>query len=440
MSDEMKKLQRLTCAALLQSELNVCQLPPAIKTKLQKQFAGKDFQMTELQAAINLEKETLDQLTASGAVHGLGSMRASVGIESIDRYQAALDGLFRVPTPGNKGYIAPFTGLRAAYVELTGDADVTGVLQPEQLRRMQAAYSDATFASVLGNTLYRKVVNDYREISDYGVSRLVGNNIRNARDFRTLESVRIGYYGDLPTIDTDNEDYPDLGEVSDEKIEYALLEKGGIITINRRTIINDDVRLIDRIVSRLPRAARRTVARKVWAPFLTNANYKGDNKAIFHIDHGNLGSATYSIAAAEAARTALFKQTELDSGEVLGLRPTTVSFPSDLRGLVTNVNNFNPQAVTVENGNSMFQYFKPEGLLENPFMADANDWMMFADPFEVEIVELAFLNGQQEPQMLVANNPAVGQMFVGGRIQYRISHDFNSEVVDFRGAFKSVVG
>lgn len=440
MSTEMARMQRITSVAVLQSELSNSNLPDPVKGKLKKQFEGKEFTITELQAAVNLEKETLDQLTASGVVNGMGHSRAAVGRAPIDRLQAACDGLFRVPKSDNMRDVPVFTSLRAAYVEMTGDADVNGVLDPQSLRRMQAAYGDATFASVLGNSLYRRLTNDYREWTDYGVSRLVGNNIRNARDFRTLENIRIGYYGDIPTVDTDNEDYPDLGEVGDERVEYALQEKGGIITINRRTLINDDVRLIERIISRLPRAARRTVARRVWAPFLTNAVYKGDNKAIFHADHGNLGAAAYSVAAAEAARTAMFKQSEPGSGEPLGLRPATIAFPSDIRGLVTNINNFNPQAVSVENGNSMYQYFKAEGMLESPFMTDANDWMMFADPNEIEIVELAFLNGQQEPQMLVANNPSGGQMFVGGRIQYRVTHDHNAEVVDFRGAYKSILG
>ena len=233
-------------------------------------------------------------VTASGTVQGAGSLRAAVGRESVDRLQAAFDGMLGVPLADNMRDVPVFTSLRAAYVEMTGDTDVTGVLNPEQTRRMQAAYGDATFAYALGNTLYRRLTNDYREWNDYGVSRLVGSNIRNARDFRTLENIRIGYYGDIPTVDTDIDDYPDLGEVSDEKVEYALLEKGGIITINRRMIINDDVRTIQRIISRLPRAARRTVAKRVWTPFLTNATYKGDSKAIFHADHGNLGRGTTS--------------------------------------------------------------------------------------------------------------------------------------------------
>lgn len=438
-AETLRQMQLLASQGIIREALAVSGLPEPACAKIRKQFDGQIVTTETLQAAIKDNKELVDQLTASGAVHGAGDRRINVGRESIDRLQAAFDGMMGVPLADNMRDVPIFTSLRAAYVTMTGDTDITGVLNPEQLRRMQAAYGDATFAYVLGNTLYRNLVNDYRELGDYGVSRVVGANIRNARDFRTLESIRIGYYGDIPTVDTDTQDYPDLGEVSDERVDYALQERGGIITINRRMVINDDVRAIQRIITRLPRAARRTLAKKVFNPFITNSNYRGDGKAIFHVDHANLGTAAYAIASAEAARTAMFKQTEPNSLERLGLRPTTVCFPSDLRSLVTNVNNFNPQAVAVESGNSMFGFFQPAGLLENPFMTDTNDWLMFADPNEVEIVELAFLNGQQEPQMLVADNPANGQMFLSGKIQYRINHDYNCEVVDYRGVYKGIV-
>lgn len=438
-NNDLQSMKLVACGITLDSQLAASKLPDAAQENLRAAFAGKVFETETLQASIKSTKEMIDKLTGSGAIEGAGGQRIALGREGVDKLQAALDGMLGVPLADNMRDVPVFTSLRAAYVEMTGDVDINGVLNPQQLRRMQAAYGDTTFSYALGNTLYRRLTNDYREMNDFGVSRLVGGNIRNAVDFRALENVRIGYYGDIPVVDTDADDYPDLGEVGDEEISYALQERGGIITISRRMIINDDLRTIQRIISRLPRAARRTVARKVWTPFLTNTTYKGDNKAIFHVDHGNLGTAAYAIASAESAKTAMFKQAEPGSGEILGLRPVTVAFPSDLRALVTNVNNFNPQAVAVENGNSMYGFFQPAGLLENPFQTDATDWMMFADPNDVEIVELAFLNGQQEPVMLVADNPANGQMFVGGRIQYRISHDFNAEVVDYRGTYKGVV-
>jgi hypothetical protein len=434
-SDTLKEMKLMACGMKLDTMLAASLLPEAAQTKIRNQFKDQVFEDSALQAAIKDTKELLDEVTGSGRVTAAGR----VTYESSDKLQAAFDQMFRVQVDSGLATVPAFTSLRAAYVEMTGDTDVTGVITPQNARRLQAAYGDTTFAYALGNTLYRRVAQDYREIQDYGVSRLVGNNIRNARDFRKLETMLIGYYGDLPTVNTDTDDYPDLGEVGDEMVEYALMEQGGIITIKRKTIINDDLRLVDKIISRLGRGARRGVARKVWTPFLTNANYKGDNKAIFHADHGNLGSAAYAIASALAAKTAMAQQKEQGSNERLLLRPVTVSYPSELFGIVSNVNTFRPQAVSVDNGNSMFGFFKDDGLFENPFMTDANNWMMFADPNEIEIVELAYLNGQQEPQMFIANNPTQGQMFVNGGIQYKIQHDYNAEVIDFRGAYGAVV-
>lgn len=433
MSKELRDMQLFACKSRLQTDLDTCGLPPAAKSNLRKQFDGKVFEPSELQAAISGMKTMVDELAIAG--HG----RARVGVESVEKLQAAIDQMFGVKVADNlKGYKG-LTSLRAAYTEMTGDTDVNGAITPENSRRLQAAYGDTTFAHALGNTLYRRVVQDYREISDFGVSRLVGRNIRNAKDFRDMQSILVGYYGDLPTVNTDDDDYPDLGEVSDDKVEYALAEKGGIITIKRRTLINDDVELIKKIISRIGRGARRGLARTVWAPFINNSVWKGDNKAIFHEDHGNIGTSAYGITAALAAKTCMYRQVEPGSAEKLALRPVTVAHPSELYGLVKNVNDFNPQAVEIEAGNAMYGFFKPEGLYENPFMVDANDWMMFADPDEIEIVELAFLNGQQEPQVTLANTVNSGQMFLNGSLQYKISHDYEAVVTDFRGAFKSVV-
>lgn len=436
-NEDVRTVKLVACGLQLRDELGQSKLPEPVQQKLRKQFEGKVFEVATLQAAIKTEKEVLDALTGSGLVAGAGDVR--VGRDSTEKLQAAVDKLFGVQVSDNFKDIPGFRGLRAAYVEMTGDAEISGVLNPDQARRMQAAYGTTSFAYVLGNTLYRRMVQDYREIGDYGVSRLVGPNIRNAVDYRTMESVRVGYYGDLPDVNPETEDYPDLGEVGDEEISYALNGKGGNITVTRRMILNDDVRVLTKIVSRLPRASRRTKAKRAWSKFIGNATYKGDNKAVFHADHANLGSTAYGIASALAARNALMKATEPGSGERINLRPVTVAFPTELFGIVKNVNEFQPQAVTVDNGNSMYGYFKPDGLVEVPFMTDATDWMMFADPYEVDILEMAFLNGQQEPQMLVADNPTVGQMFVADKMQYRIRDEYEVEIIDYRGCYKAVV-
>lgn len=431
------EVRRLQAGMMLDRELTASKLPEKFQASLRQRFAGAEFTAEQLQAAIKETKEAIDELTGSGGVRDAGDIRIVRG--STEKLQAACDKLFGVQVAQQFADVAPLRSLRAAYVEMTGDTEVRGYLDPAQTQRLQAAYGSTTFSYVLGNTLYRRLVQDYREQSDFGVSRIVGGNIRNARDFRTMESVRIGYYGDLPDVDPETNDYPDLGELGDEEISYALNQKGGLITITRKMIINDDMRVVQKIISRLPRAARRTLAKRCLGKFINNATYKGDSKAVFHADHGNLGSTAYGIASALAAKTAMAAQQEPESGERLMLRPVSVFFPSELFGIVKNVNDFNPQAVAIADGNTMFGFFKPEGLVECPFMTDATDWMMFGDPNECEILELAFLNGQQEPEMFVADQAAVGQMFVADQVQYKIRHEYEAEIVDYRNCYKAAV-
>jgi len=438
-SAELNEVKLLAAGMTLDRELEASKLPPRSQANLRKRFEGKVFKVEDLKAAIIDEKALVDELTGSGNITGAGGGRVEVLRSGVEKMQAAFDKMFGVRVDDKYKDVPAMKSLRAAYVEMTGDTEIRGYLDAEKAAKLQAAYGSTTFAYALGNSLYRRLVQDFREQPDLGVSRLVGNNIRNARDFRTMESVRIGYYGDLPDVDPETDDYQDLSEVGEEEITYALNQKGGLITITRKMIINDDMRLVQKIVSRAPRAARRTLAKRCWTPFISNATYKGDSKAIFHADHGNLGSTAYGIASALAAKTAMAAQTEPDSGERLMLRPVTVAYPSELFGIVSNVNNFNPQAVDVDDGNSMFGFFKPEGLFENPFMTDATDWLMFADPNDIEILELAFLNGQQEPEMFIADQAAVGQMFVADKVQYKIRHEYECEVVDYRGCYKAVV-
>jgi hypothetical protein len=437
----LDEVKLLAAGMTLDRELETSKLPATVQANIRKQFEKKVFKAEDLQAAIIDSKKMVDELTGSGNVNGAGGNgRVEVLRGSVEKLQAAFDKMMGIKVDDKVKDVQPMKSLRAAYVEMTGDTDVRGYLEPEQAHRLQAAYGSTTFSYVLGNTLYRRLVQDYREMPDYGLSLIVGNNIRNARDFRTMESVRVGYIGDLPDVDPEAEDYVDLDEIGDEEITYAINQKGGLITITRKMIINDDLRTVQKIVSRAPRAARRTLAKRCWAHFISNATYKGDAKAIFHTDHANLGATAYGITTALAAKTAMAQQTEPDSGERLMLRPVSVVFPSELYGIVKNVNDFNPQAVAIADGNAMYGYFAKEKMFENPFMTDSSDWMMFADPLEVEILELAFLNGQQEPEMFVADQNAVGQMFIADKIQYKIRHEYESEVPDYRGSYKAVVG
>ena len=444
----LQETRLVACSLILKDELRESGLPEISQAKIRKQFEAKVFETEFLRAAVKEEKEYLDKLTGSGVVTGLGNIR--VENAEPEKVQAALDKLFGVEVDAKYKEVEPFRSLRAAYTRITGDSEVRGVPSRDGQRfgesymeymRLPAAYGSASFSYVLGNTLYRRMVQDYRAV-DYQEGTLISFK-RNARDFKTMESVRIGYFGDLPDVDPETADYAEATMVTDEEISYSLNQKGVILTITRKVIINDDLRSVQALVSRLGRAARRTFARRGWNKIVNNATYKADSIALFHANHGNLGATTLTndatgIATLTARLVAMFSQTEKDAGEKLGIEPKYLWVPRELLEIAKALNSPWPIAGTVNPHAGRFGT-NQERIICLKLTTDPNDWGLIASSDDVELLEVAFLNGQEEPELFVADNPLVGQMFTADKLQYKQRHEYEWEIADYRGFDKAVV-
>jgi len=337
-----------------------------------------------------------------------------------------------------------------AYVQLTGDTDVRGVPTSDGLKmgeemmkmlRLPAAYSSASFSYVLGNSMYRRLIQDYRAV-DYGEQFLVSYK-RDAKDFKTMESINVGYFGDLPDVDPESGDYVEVTMATDEEVSYALNQKGIILTVNRKVIINDDLKSVQVLISRLGRAAKRTYARRGWAKIIDNATYKGDSTALFIAGHANLGSValtadTTGITTLTNRLLAMFDQTEKNSDEKLCLEPAKIWVPRALLETAKLLNSTWPGASSPNPHAGRFGQ-NHENILVNKLATDTTDWGLIGSPNDVELLEVAFLNGQEVPELFVADNPLVGQMFVSDKIQYKQRHEYEWEIADYRGFDKSVV-
>ena len=73
------------------------------------------------------------------------------------------------------------------------------------------------------------------------------------------------------------------------------------------------------------------------------------------------------------------------------------------------------------------------------YWTDANDWVATADPNEVPLIEVGFLDGEEEPALFVQDNPTVGSMFNSDKLTWKMRHIYGAVVSDFRGAYKAVV-
>lgn len=325
----------------------------------------------------------------------------------------------------------PVRSFRECYVFITGDRKVTGKSENCDFTRMRETIGTTDFASVLGESLRRAMVADYRKGSRYSVWKNLVQIGPNITDFRTQERTRYGGYGDLPAV-AEGDPYVALTSPEDEKATYAVSKRGGTETITLEAIKADDVGAISRIPKRLAEAADRTLGKFV-LDFLRANPVIFDSVALFHATHNNLGNAALSAVGLAAARAALKRQTELGSGDALGLEPRYLWVPFDLEETGQNLfrRNTNQDRTFVQDLNI--------DVIPVWYWTDADDWCLSASPDDCPTIEIGFLDGNQDPDLFLQDSPSVGSMFASDQVTYKIRHIYGGTVVDFRGIYKSVV-
>ena len=433
--------------------------------------------IADVQQAIKAEREKIDAISQAGKVNGLGFSRDVIVEGTFERTQASLDKMMGVRDV--KSEAPAFHSIRQAYELITGDKGVTGrrsAYDREKLDRMvQAARAyqaegvddfgapkpgyaawvmqaqlSSSWPLAMANSLYRRLSQDYVEI-DFMESRIISNR-RRVIDFRSIEINRINYSPDLPTV-VEDADYTELSTLGEEGANYKVSKRGRIITITIETIMNDDLSAIQRMVRNEGRAARRTFARFVWNFLMSNATYDGDSVALFHGNHANLGTTALTadatgVTAVVNRLNALMNQTEPGSGEKLGgawwtSQPQLV-VPTALQAIAKQLNQSRGIPGAANQGdNPIAGLFgnpdNPERIIVNPLFTDVTDWYVTRQPRDVEMIEVGFLNGQESPELFLADNQQVGTMFMADKLQYKSRHIYGGEIADYRGMDKSVV-
>ncbi len=457
--------------------LDESKLPEACLKDLRARYMDTPGKIETVQQAIKAEREKIDAISQAGKVNGLGFTRDVIVEGGFERTQASLDKMLGVKDV--KSDAPAFHSIRQAYELITGDKGVTGrrsAYDQEKLDRMvqaarayQAAGVDefgapkpgyaawvmqaqlsSSWPLAMANSLYRRLSQDYAEV-DYMESRIISNR-RRVIDFRQVEINRINYSPDLPSVNEDT-DYTELATIGEEGANYKVSKRGRIITITMETIMNDDLSAIQRMVRNEGRAARRTFARFVWNFLMSNPNYDGDSVALFHASHNNLGAVgltanSAGVTALVNRLNALMNQTEPGSGEKLGgawwtARPQLI-VPNALQSIAKQLNQSEGIPGAANQGdNPVAGLFgskdNPERIIVNPLFTDVDDWYLTRQPSDVEMIEVGFLNGQEAPELFLADNQQVGTMFMADKLQYKTRHIYGGEIADYRGMDKSVV-
>lgn len=353
------------------------------------------------------------------------------------RYQAVsnAEGMLHAFFDPDNAHVRSF---KECYIAITGDRKCTGRVEDIDAARFgemtgfrEALTTDA-LANVLSSAIRRRMIADYQNrFSRWAVWRKIASIARDVTDFRTQERTRWGGYGDLPEV-SQGSSYPALTPPTDDVATYSVQKRGGTEDITLEAIRADNSELIRSIPKKLADTAHRTASKFVLDLIRTNPVIY-DNLPLYHAQHQNSGSAPLSAVSLAAGINAMRAQREPGSGDRLDLQPRSLLVPFD--GEETAFNLFRR---TTNQDKTFIQSRKIE-IVPIWYWTDPNDWALVADPAEAPVIELAFLDGQEDPEVFVADNPSAGSLFSHDKLVFKIRHIYGGTVVDYRGIYKSTV-
>lgn len=328
-----------------------------------------------------------------------------------------------------------------------------------QADRLQEADSKADFPEFLYGPVrtsmwygYERVQPQYKRYA----------RIENAPDFRERRlrgltgMTKPGYVGD-------HGEYPEMTRGERKPASLVVDTYGGVYAITRQTIINDDTNeLLNSAPAEMGDSAGVFIVEAVIALIESNPTAP-DGDPFFSSGRGNQATAALSEDSLVDGIAAMTKQLD-DTGRHIRVSVNSLVVGHPRLQLIANriirsqetgtqqtytgaagagSNVFDKGTVNVLQG-----LIPSDGVIYDPYLSDANDWYLFADPARVPAFAVGFLNGQEMPSVFL-KNPEVRQALGGGgqdpytfeldSIDYKVRMDFGVAPVDPRGAYRSVV-
>lgn len=253
-------------------------------------------------------------------------------------------------------------------------------------------------------------------------------------DFKAASRVNMSTFGDLDVIPEHGE-YK-YGTFSDLKESIQARTYGKLFAITRQAIINDDLSAFSTIPMKMGRAANRMVGDEVYGILTTNPALS-DTIAIFHSSSHGANLVTSGGAPSVTTLTVGYRTMAVQTdpaGNVLNIGP---------RYLITS------KKLEIPSQTLLMATYDPAGsagtLPPNPFQGrltgvydprldayeSGNAWFLAADPATNATIEVAFLDGRQEPFL----DQQAGWTVDG--VSYKVRLDFGTKCLDYRGLFQN---
>ena len=317
----------------------------------------------------------------------------------------------------------------ANHVMSTLGFDVDNIVQQE---RLSESLVTADLAEVLSQFMHKALIQNYETFPFYQNWRKVTKTVDALTDYKVNHRSKFGTYEDLGVVGEAGV-YPVLDHPTDEETTLQMQKRGGIADqISREAVLNDDLRALASIPSRLAMAANRTLYKAVFnrirsTAFLTAAN------------NNLLTTAALTAAHLDDAIILMRDQTSYGGHDVLGETnlPQVMCVPNELEGIAKRLIDPSTQVYMrpTNNQDVNFDVNRFKGTMEVivvDFWTNSTDWILVANPMMHEGLAIAFLGGRENPELFIQNDPRQGEAFTMDVQNIKVRHEWTLGNTDYR--------
>jgi len=296
---------------------------------------------------------------------------------------------------------------------------------------LRAAFSTFSLPGILSNIANKFLLDGFESVEQVW-PRIAAT--RSVKDFKTVTSFRLTGGFEYQEVGPDGE--IKHAEVGEEIFTNQAKTYARMFSLTRTDLINDDLGALTAVPRRIGRGGALKLNKVFWSAFL-------DNAAFFTTGRKNYqegADTALAIDGLTAAELMFLVQVDPD-GNPLAIAPRTLLVPpalkvqaellmSSLRVNETTTANKpkpsdNPHAGKYDIATSVY--------LSNAALdgSSAKAWYLLADPADLPLIEVAFLNGKRQPTV----ERAEADFNVLG-IQFRGYFDFGVALQDWRAGVK----
>ncbi len=450
--DEKNRADVAESKAIASAVVSGTTLPQPVKDKLLAEMDGEVLTESDARNRVRREREMLGALAKSGHIVDLGDNSKEGQLKEsrdvIDKRVAAISlGLGYVPTDDEKKLfegVRPARSIREQYIWYTGDENVSGEFDRAKMHggmRLSESITTATFTYALGTSMNRVLQQEY---AAYESPWRQFAMIDRVESFKLQEYIQWGSLGDIATV-AEGGTYQEITPASDFRATFTPTKRGGVVTVTREAIINDDLRLLSRLPRMVGRSAARVLEQFVYDLLMNvsggviNAGTIYDATALYTAGHSNLGAAALDSTSLEAAQQAMFNQTDPGSSEKLGLSPGYLVVPRELRPVALRLQNDERVPEGAENASNTLRGSLAGIIVSSKLRGDANNWYLTARPQEIDTMTIGFVQGQEAPTLIQQNAENVGLAWTNDKLGWKVRHEYGGAVNDYRAFYGAIV-